>query len=569
MAKKAFLIGIDGATFDIIKPLVKKGELPNIAKLIKEGTSGNLTSTFPSMTIPAWPAAITGVNPGKLGVSSFIRNTHTYEPDWVVSSNDIKAKSIWNYLEQAGKKSIVVNIPYLYPPQKINGIMVAYFNARGIGDKISAYPSEISKELFDVLDLDSLMKNRRNFSYVSIFSRYGNKSSKEFWLDQLVDFHRIAVEKLREGTLYLMGKYEWDFFMVVFNSTDFLQHKLICFIDKDNPAYDEELSKKYYNEIFDCYKRIDKAIGDILRKLDKDTSVVIISDHGFSTLKKKFFVNKWLIANGLLCLNSSKYKITLLKVPLFGILTKLGMLKIIHFLPEKIKNMHIPIIWRKKKSFSEIIDWKKTKAYSHSDTINVNLKGREPAGIVNNEEYWNVINFIKKELSVLKDDKTGMAIVDKIYEKSEIYSGPFVDNASDLQFFFNSPNYGISTKLFGGRGFFEQITKEDKVVGVHQSANQGIFIAYGTEIDNGRTPNTPHIMDITPTILYLLGLPIPEEMDGRVLTDIIRAEYLGKNQIQYTKENIFRENVEKGAESFTKEESQRIMNALKNLGYFG
>lgn len=569
MSKKVFLIGIDGATFDIINPLVEKGELPAIARLMSAGTWNHLTSTFPPMTIPAWPTSITGVNAGKLGVSSFIRNTHTYEPEWLISTEDIKAKSIWNYLEQAGKKSIIVNIPYLYPPQKIHGIMVSYFNTRGVSDSISAYPPEVAKELFDVLDIDSLIKNRRNFSYISFFSRYGNKSLKEFWLDQLVEFHRIAVEKLREGTLYLMSKYSWDFFMVVFNSTDFLQHKLLCFIDKESPAYDEKLSKKYGNEIFECYKRVDKAIGEIMEKLDKETSVFIISDHGFATLKKDFYVNQWLKANGLLHLKKSGFNVSLFKVPLYQILTKLRMLKAVSFLPGRVKNMKIPVIWRKKKGFSEAVDWTKTKAYAHSDVINVNLKGREPMGIVEKEEYWDVVNFIKKELPKLKDDETGMTIIDKIFEKNEIYHGPFVENASDLQFFFHPPTYRISAELFERRGLFKKITKEDKVVGVHQSALQGVFIAHGPEINNKEKPRSSHIMDITPTILHLLGLPVPEEMDGRVLTEIITKEYLDKNQVQFTKESVFLDETVKGTGTLTEEESQKIINALKDLGYFG
>ena len=186
---------------------------------MREGAWGNLKSTYPPVTLPAWPSSITGVNPGKLGISYFVKNNHDYDSNHFVSTDDMKAKAIWDYMGQADRKSIILNLPYLYPPRKINGIMVSYLNTRGGKDRISTYPPDLAKELFSVLGLDTFLEERVNFGQVSDFSRYTSASQKRLWLDRLVAFHRAAIDKLEQAVLYLMRNYEWDFFMVVFNST--------------------------------------------------------------------------------------------------------------------------------------------------------------------------------------------------------------------------------------------------------------------------------------------------------------------------------------------------------------
>ncbi|MDN3512814.1 MAG: alkaline phosphatase family protein [Candidatus Brocadia sp.] len=566
MNQKVFLIGIDGGTFDIINPLVEKGDLPNISRFMREGTWSHLTSTLPPMTFPAWPASITGVNPGKLGVSYFIKDLHNYDPSEFVTTADIKTKKIWHYLGEYGKKSIIINIPYLYPPEKINGIMACYFNSRGREDNVLTHPQELAKELSDVIDLDRLLKSRKDFAHISEFSKHTNRSQKEFWLDRLVNFHRTAIEYLKEATLYLMTHYDWDFVMVVFNSSDFVQHKLWCYSEKDHPAYDKELAGKYGDVINDCYKRIDKAIGTIVNKIDKDTTVLLMSDHGFSSLKMNFYINQWLKQKNLLYFKG-KYKIALCRVLLSQILTKLRISRFVSLLPERLKNMQIPILWRKRKAFSESVDWKRTKAYAHLNGININLKDRESQGIVTRDEYRDVVDFIKKELFTITDDNTKQPILSKVYEKNEIYHGPYAELATDLQFFFDPPVYGISTELFSDDRLFKVIDKTEKVTGAHQSATQGIFIAHGKTIGREQKPDSPSIIDITPTILHLLGIPIPNEMDGRVLTEILEKEFLDTNPVRFTDDSVFEEGVTKLTEEFSDEMLDKVKSALRDLGY--
>lgn len=563
------MIGIDGGTFDVILPMIARGRLPHIARLMEEGVWNTLSSTYPPITIPAWPAMVTGVNPGKMGVSFFLKNLHNYANNEIVTVHDIRAKSLWHYLNEAGKKTLIINIPYLFPPQSVDGAMVSYLNMRGAQDRIETFPPELVNELREVLKLDYMMEKRKGFNYISEFRRFHGDLHKDFWLTKLIDFHRIAVDFLRQGTTYLMDKYDWDFLMVVFNSTDFLQHRLWGLVDQENPAHDKALAKKYSEGIYNCYEEIDRAIGDIVARCSNGENVLIVSDHGFASLHKTFYINKWLADKDLLSLKGqSPYYISFKRVPIYRILSKLYLSKFIWFLPERIKDFRIPCIYRKARNTDELIDWQRTKVYSNSYALNINLLGREPHGIVPENEYWSTVDHVKKELASLHDDETGKPIIDKVFEKTEIYTGPYVDQANDIHFFFNPPVYRVSTELFSDC-VLERISKESKLTGTHHSALNGIFIMRGPGVRKAASPSSPHIMDVTPTILYLSGIPVPDELDGRVLSEIFDDTFLEGNPISFTEETPFLDEMGEEPRGMSKEEQGKLKEMLEGLGYLG
>ena len=565
---KVVVIGIDGATFDIILPMIERGELPTFRDIMDKGARAKLMSTYPPHTVPAWISCATGMNPGKLGFFDFRKNSHqTYDEGDFLFSSDIQAKPLWTLLSESNKKVMVIGVPLTYPPGKVNGIMVS--PVRLIApDKLKTYPPELSAELMEKLDIASTLKERKDF-----MEMHTSKvdSELETFLDKTVTSSHKIIEKLTEVTLYLLDRYEYSFGMFML-TVDALQHHLWCFMDKDHPSYNPELACKYSDVVFEGYRQVDNALKKILSKLSKDTTVILMSDHGFGPLYKMFNVNRWLIERGLLKLKKGKpYSLALSRAALNTVLQKTGLGFLTQFLPEGVKTRKIPVLKRKKKLISELIDWQSTKAYATSYAININLKGREPEGTVEpGEEYSGLVEYLKSELCQLRDPDTGHQIIDRVLEKKELYCGPYVEDAPDILVFFKDPKYSIRKDLLHP-AIFRELTPEDRLTGHHTSFPNGICIMKGPHIVPGAVLKEPNIMDIAPTILYLLGEPVSEDMDGRVLIEAIDREYINSNQLVASKysDSKYHKKDDGDTEDLTEEDKEAIKNRLNELGYMG
>lgn len=565
--KKIILIGIDGATFDIILPMIKRGQLRTFKAILDEAAWEELMSTYPPHTVPAWLSCATGVNPGKLGFFDFLENSHlTYDEGRVLRSTDLKAKTLWNILSEKNKQVAIVAIPMTYPPMKVNGIMVSPVRIID-SNKLSTYPPQFSTELLNKFDIASVLNDRKSFMEMHISQIH---SELDTFLEATVASSHNVILQLTEIILYILDNYEFEFGMFML-PIDALQHHLWCFMDENHPAHDSRLAAKYKDTIFEGYRWIDNALEKILSRVGNDTTIMLVSDHGFGPLHKVFYANRWLMKKGLLKLKKGrKYSFAVTNVTFNRFLQRMGLRFVSGVLPERLMNLGIPILKRKLKSIPELIDWEHTKAYATSYAININLKGREPNGIVQHgEEYDGLVKYLKKELSHLKDPDTGKNIVEKVAEKSEIYRGPYVEEGPDVLIFFKDPKYSMRKDPLYSE-LFRQLTPKDRLTGHHTSFPKGICIAKGPQIIQGSTLKRPNIVDIAPTVLYLLGEAIPEEMDGRVLTEAITKEYLKAHPIitsKYSKGHIEEEPLTSG--ELDSEDNEQIKQRLKDLGYLG
>ena len=127
---RCIVIGLDGATFELINPLVKAGKLPTIKKMIEEGVHGVLKSTVPPLTGPAWVSFATGKNPGKHGCYDFELPRDSLDKIEMISSEDIKGETFYEVLDKQGKRCILVNLPCSYPP-RIGSVVITDFLSRG------------------------------------------------------------------------------------------------------------------------------------------------------------------------------------------------------------------------------------------------------------------------------------------------------------------------------------------------------------------------------------------------------------------------------------------------------
>jgi len=540
MTNKILIVGLDGGSWNVLNLMFKKGLLKNLKNIIKNGASGILKSTHPPASPPAWTSFLTGVNPGKHGIFGFTKksnaNSYTLIP---VNRLDIKKPSMWRILSDRGKKIISINVPMTFPPEKVNGYIITGMMTP---DTVSnfTYPASLKKELFDAgIKYRIDISHNINKEYTTNQQIIENNAKKFF--DDLYD---LTQNRLKTS-LYLLEK-EWDIFMTVFVGTDRLQHFLWDYID-ERKTKNIKITKK----IYEYYNYLDECIYKIFKYVDDNITFIIISDHGFGRCQGNFYLNKWLKEQGFLKL---KKKTWLLKV-----LKKIA--KSCGLTSNKISKYSKSQITQKIRSWGSFIDWKHSKAYfSNINGININLKGRELYGCVQpGKEYEKRRQELIQKLLSIKDPSTNQPIIHKVYKKEEIFKGEFLNDAPDLLISFSETMGYIAFKT--DYDVPNILDKDLRIRGNHRM--DGIYIMNGKHIKSG-VKCEAEIVDIFPTIFYLLHQPIPEYVDGHVLKEIIRDEFLYSNPIRYVAQNG---QITEQTYTYSEDETEKIKSKLKGLGY--
>ncbi len=551
---KVLIIGIDSATFDIIHPMMERGRLPNLHNLIKSGSSGQLRSTIPPVTPPAWVSFMTGKNPGKHGVFDFyVSPSYGYiRPVW--NSKYIKAKTIWRILSDNGLKVGVVNLPMTHPPEEINGFIIPGMQYSFDEGKNFSHPPELMQEIQELFGEYRVL-------YGDLESLYTNN------LDRLLDEWRKIFEIRRQSVLHLMEHKTWGIFMAVFYSIDVMQHHFWRFFDKEHPLYDSKLAQKYGNIIPEFYEKVDAAIGEMLNKIDEDTIIFVVSDHGAGAEKDAFYVNNWLHQEGFLNFRNVLSPLWRIKFPhmFYKVLRRLKFPGIAWTVPlDKLKTLGSAIDPREGLNIPFFVDWKRTRAYAGNHTeqgIYINLAGREPLGIVKRgREYEGIRESIIKKLKEIRKPERGGFLNIKIYKKEEVYHGPYVDDAPDIFVEID----GIECLMQKEFYHKELFGLPNKSSGTHRM--DGILIIKGKGIKPNFTIKGARIIDIAPTILYSLGIPVQEDMDGRILYHVFTDAYKENNPVSYSHASEIQ--VGRGEGIFSEEESGKIKKSLRDLGYF-
>ena len=513
MSPKLLIIGLDGATFTLIKPWAEKGVLPNLKTLLDEGCSGVLESTILPITAPAWASFLTGVNPGKHGLYDFsVREENEYG-SVPINGSYRKAKSFWDYLAEDGVRVGIVNVPGTYPPEPVNGFMVTGMLTPNT-DVEFTYPPEVGDEL-------------REMGYKILFEEVYSGDNEDALLEDVFQTAFIR----RKALLHLVKTNLWDIFFTVLPETDNVSHFFWGFMDTDHPFRDTKKGPKYRDVLQRVYQQADDTIGQLLSCVDDETIVMVMSDHGSGPLYKNLFLNNYLIQHGLMKLKSDLHTRVKKRFTQAGftviaaheLLTKLGLTKRFrHIIGYSEKKSFVKNLLNVFLTFNDV-DWIQTRAYSTGNygQVFVNLCGREPEGIVQpGREYEEVREEIIGLLRDLKDPETHLPIVDRIFKREEIYRGPYVDKAPDVVFIPTEMKYMTSRFLeFASSKIVEPEARHR--TGGHTM--EGIFILRGQGIRRHFTIEGARLIDVAPTILHLFGSPIPREMDGRALMDMFET----------------------------------------------
>ena len=479
------MVGLDGACWGLIDEWIEKGELPNIKKLRENGVWGDLKSSIPPITCPAWKCYSTGKNPGKLGVYWWNDIDIDKKEVRQASAKKFKSKEIWDYLNEQGMKTGIIGMPLTYPPKKVKGFMIS--GGPDAGTKNYFYPLKIKKHLKDI---------QYRLHPEAVFAGEVKKEGKE-----VEDILKLIELRFRAARI-LMDEFSVRFLQV---TTFYLNSPLQHFFYKDEPV------KR-------AWKLIDEEIGKIK---DDFEYIILMSDHGTSYVEKNFFLNAWLKKEGYLFrkksivdylnyfgINIQNLATILDKLHIKNILGKSEMLrKIGEKLPEKSG------VRRGLGGEATLkgVNWNKTKVIAlPQGPIYINRKA-----LAKNEEYEELRDELISKLKELQDPENGKSIFADVYKSEEVYKGPYLSQAPDL--------VALDSDEYHNRGGLLKQAVLESSEWKGNNARYGLFTINGPGIKKGKFIKGVRIFDLAPTILHLMGCPIPKDMDGKVLETIFET----------------------------------------------
>lgn len=528
---KVVVLGIDGATWDLLELLMDKEIMPSLNELCKDSARGRLLSTYPPVTAPAWISMATGVNPGKHGCFDFNKAENSLSKIRPLQSWDIQVETFYEILSRKGKKTILINLPGTYPPLTTE-ITITSLLTQG---ENCIFPEDVKRG-------NDIFMKYRIFPDTSLLKRGDLKGYIE-------DIYKV--EKIRYEAMRHLWHRDWDCFFIVFSGGDWLSHEL----------FGELVEGRAPKEAYEIFRLFDEAIYFATKFLKKDDILMIVSDHGFKKAKGILHLNEILFKNGFLEPDynnpsppaSHKMEIGLFDKSDFQKVNKrwlkLGMKN--SFAGKFFKVLRklgysYPLFLRPDPSISRAM-----MITSESYGITINDRARFEDGIVDECNLQEIRDSLKNLLLSIEFEEK--KIFDDIFYKEEVYSGDYLKYAPDIVFGDSEWGYSSAVRTLE-RDPFAVVER-----GIHSQF--GIFLCYGKNIvARSMAKGEISVADIAANILYFLGEKIPENFDGKVCRGIIEKSYLESNPIEYCDSR----KPERKKIDFDGEEIQK---KLKSLGY--
>lgn len=530
VAKRLLIIGLDGATFTILKPLMAAGKMPHLRSVMESGASGPLRSTTPALTPAAWTTFLTGKQPGTHGIIDFEQYdslTNTFKMNTACCGDH--SPTIWKILGDRGLKVGSVNVPMTYPPVPVNGFMVSGFETPG-PESDFVYPQELRDELLSRWADPTCGKNwrRKTFGGLAQFRRNVDYMSQSF--------HQGA-----DMTIWLGDKHGWDVLMVVLKLVDNLQHKTWKHLD---PRFAHRDKKK--REIaFAAFEALDVAVGKLLDyAAENEAAVMIVSDHGHGSLEGKVHPN--------------------------ALLQRWGYLHSKPGTGAGARSQNVRQAGRLERVLP--LDLSKTRAaVMHAGIggfLYFNLKGRQPTGIVEPSDYEAlrdelIARFLGEECQARNPQGESVSLFSEVHRPEEVYgcsreAQPWLPDLILIP----QPSLCVVRRLRG-----DTVVKwfsYRRMEGTHRQ--DGIFLTAGPGIGHQEDVRA-HIVDCAPTALAMIGQSIPEDFEGRVITEAFTEPPLIKTA------SVTAETVTPGLsgqpapEAYSEDDLKKVTERLSDLGY--
>ena len=539
--RKTYVVGFDGATWRFLRPLIDRGEAPNFERLIKTGASGELTSVIPFQSAAAWVTFMTGKNSGKHGVYMF-QDYDALSYSYVgrtANSRYFSGQTIFDVVGQLGGKVAAVRVPMTYPAWPVNGIMVSGFPTPG-DTPDSFFPEALQARVGSAGQSDE-------------------SDFRELTTEQQMKSLDAQMDRM-SGLIRSLLDTESDLFMVVHRVPDPVHHFFLKFVDDRTPAYSPDQAQRWGDLVNRYYRKMDAALGETLDRLGPDDTIFVLSDHGGAiTPPRQLNLNVWLAQQGWL---TPQKETKSLMERVYALNQKL--------LPARVRAMlrrtapkavqgELRSMWRGLQG----VDFAHTQAYQFPmkcpplTGIVINVDGRQPQGTVPADQYEAMRDRLMAAVRTLRDPHTGEPVVKSVHRREDLYQGEYVERAPDLivwchDLYKEGP---LAQGPVVGQVPFDELVQ---VPGSHDE--RGILLAAGPGIAAGRTVEGANLIDLTPTILHAMELPVPDDMDGRVLAEIFsdgRAVESVELALARSSEQSF----------LSDDEEQQIKDKLKGWGY--
>jgi predicted AlkP superfamily phosphohydrolase/phosphomutase len=439
------VVALDGVPHTFVQRLFAAGELPNLRAIAEAGPMVQMDTAVPNVSSVAWASFMTGTNPGKHNIYGFLDRHLGTTKTYIPTARDVMVPTIAELLSQAGLRVFSMNVPVTYPPRPVNGTLIGCF---------------LSPNLEKAAPNAEVLATLQRIGYQIDADPWRARQNKAEFLPHLVE----VFDARMEATRHFWRQERWDFFMSHIMETDRLHHFFWEEMESEDP--------RYASSFLDFYRRVDAALGEIRGWLDDDTTLVVLSDHGFCSIRQEVHVNTWLAEQGYLSYTTDEPK-----------------------------------------SLADVAP--SSVAYSFDPgRIYLNVRGREANGRIDpGAEYERVRDELRSALADMRDPVSGARMVRRVMDREELYTGDALAAAPDLVLDMED---GYDAK--GPFGKADVVFKGGALVGMHTTPDALLSISGVTP------PRRPHIVDVAPTILDRLGVAVPDHMDGRSL---LRAEGSG------------------------------------------
>jgi predicted AlkP superfamily phosphohydrolase/phosphomutase len=530
MRPRTFLIGLDGATFDVLDPLMADGVMPNLSAFLSGGVRAPLRTVIPALTPPAWTSLMTGCKPGNHGVFDFFRMDPETRHIRFFSSRDVGQPTLWSLAADAGLTVTSLNFPAMFPAPKIAGAIVpGWIPWRQL--RISCWPENLFERLKELpgfnprelaMDMDLEEKATEGCA---------DRTQYAPWINLHIRRERNWASLLH----HLFLETQSDLTAVVFDGVDKLQHLCWRFLQ---PLSGVSLLDEWELEIrqlcLDYFRQLDILIAELVHLAGPQAHVFLASDHGFGPTDVVFHANAWLAERRYLAWSDAGRGES-------GDGSLLGVGRVARH------------TWT--------LDWSKTKAFVATPTSNgificVGSDGDRPG--IRPEEYEGFRERLANELLQVRDPKSGEGVVAEVWTREQVFSGAHAEYAPDLTLVLHDGGLVSILPSESAVGY------RSEVAGAHRPV--GIFAAKGPGIRSGMRLPEMSILDVAPTILRTLALPVPGGMDGKVAEDIFLPEFLSENT-PHQPETSTPAMAEFSSATLSQEDELVVMERLRQLGY--